>query len=108
MKRLFDDVQIRDTDKKWPDVEVGWIDAVGLKRIAFAVANNLNQQVGVQPVGRGGGVEANLGSATNVSANSDGIVNLNLQSYWASAISVTVTAAVAPTTGSITVVGIWE
>ena len=101
--RIFDSFAIRDTAIKQPDPEVGWVDCSKITHLAFGVENDLNQNVSIQPIGRVGGAEGNLGSATTVNANSNGIVNVNLDSYWASAISVTITAASAPSSGVITV-----
>jgi len=105
--RIFDNIEIKDTDAHQPDPFM-WIDAFDKSKVVFGIENGLNQNVSVQPIGRAGGAEGNLGSATTVNANSDGIVALDLNSYWAPYISVKITAAVAPTSGKIIVYGIWK
>jgi len=105
--RIFDELAIRDTATKQPDPIAGWKDAIDVKKIAFGIENDLDQSISVQPIGKVGGAQGNMGSATTISANSTGVVTLNLQSYWAPYISVSLTCANAPSSGKVTVNLIW-
>ena len=106
--RIFDSFAITDTGVKYPDDIAGWKDTEGVKKIAFGIENDLNQDVSVQPIGRAGGALGNLGSPTTVTKHSTGIVCLNLNDYWAPYLSVSLTCSVAPLAGQITVNLIWR
>jgi len=100
---VFDGLAIRDTAIHYPDETVDWVNGFVIDKLTFGVINELNQDVSIQPIGRVGAAKANLGSASTISANSEGIVNLNLQNYWAPYISVSAKCTVSPTSGKLTV-----
>ena len=104
---IFEGVAIRDAGIHQPD-PFKWVDGFIADRVIFGIVNDLNVNVSVQPIGRAGGSQGNLGSATTINANTEGVVNLNLSSYWAPFISATVTAASSPASGKITVYSVWR
>lgn len=105
--RIFDELAIRDTGVKQPDPIVGWKDTTKIRKLVFGIDNDLNQDVSVQPIAKAGGAQGNLGSATTISANSSGVVALNLNAYWAPYISVSLTCSNAPSAGKVTVSLVW-
>jgi hypothetical protein len=105
--RVFDDIAIRDSVVHYPD-DVMWVNGLKAKRLVFGVINDLDQNVSVQPIGRAGAAKGNLGSATTVNKNSEGLVPLDIAaSYWAPYLSVSITAASAPSSGRLTIYAIW-
>lgn len=104
--RIFDGLAIRDAVVHYPDPTL-WVNGFKAKKVIFGIINDMDQNVSVQPIGRAGGAEGNLGSATTVNKNSEGLVPLNLDSYWSPWISVSLTAASGPSTGRVTVYAIW-
>jgi hypothetical protein len=105
--RLFDDLAIRDAVVHYPD-DMMWVNGLKAKKLVFGVINDLDQNVSVQPIGRAGAAKGNLGSATTVNKNSEGLVPLDiLVTYWAPWLSVSITAASGPSSGKITIYAIW-
>ena len=100
--RIFDAFPLRDDNVKYPEREL-WISTFEVDKVAFGVENDLDQNVSVQPIGKVGGAQGNLGSATTVSAHSSGVVTLDINTYWCAYISVSIEAAGAPAAGTITV-----
>ena len=109
MKVLFDHVLLRDDKVHYPDPEVAWLDCFDVDNVIFGIINETDKIVAIQPIGRAGGALGNLGSATNVAANSETVVGLNLQSYWSPYVSCSIKAASEPSPGGrITVYLIWR
>lgn len=105
--RLFDDLAIRDAVVHYPD-DMMWVNGLKAHRLVFGVINDLDQNVSVQPIGRAGAAKGNLGSATTVNKNSEGLVPVDIQGlYWAPWLSVSITAASGPSSGKITIYAIW-
>ena len=105
--RIFDQVALRNTVYKYPDPTL-WVNGFKAKRVIFGVINDLDQNVSVQPIGRAGGAMGDLGSATTINSKTEGVVTLNLATYWSPWISVSIKATTAPTEGKITIHAIWE
>ena len=99
---IFEGVSIRDAGIHQPD-PFKWVDGFIADRVIFGIVNDLNVNVSVQPIGRAGGSQGNLGSATTINANTEGVISLNLSNYWSPLISATLQCAIAPTSGQITV-----
>jgi len=105
--RIFDNVPIRDNAIHQPDPHM-WVNGFEIQHLVFGIINDLDVNVSVQPVGRAGAAQGSLGSASTITAHSEGILPLNIQSYWAPYISVTVQAASTPSSGRITIYAIWQ
>ena len=106
--RVFDNIAIRDDKIHYPDAQATWVDGFKVDRVVFGVTNDLDQNVSVQPIGRAGAAQGNLGSATTINAGAEGIVSLDLGSYWSPWISVSIKASASPSSGRISIYAIFK
>lgn len=104
---VFDSQFIKDTVVKYPDPDK-WVNGFKAKRLVFGVQNDLNQNVSVQPIGRAGAAQGNLGTPTTIDANSEGLITLDLRAYWSPFISISLTAVSSPSSGKISVYAVWD
>lgn len=105
--RIFDDIAIRDAVVHYPD-DMMWVNGLEAKKLIFGVINDLSENVSVQPIARAGAAKGNLGSATTVNKGAEGVIPLDLRSYWAPWLGVSVTAASAPASGKLTIYAVWR
>lgn len=104
---IFDKLAVRDDSLHYPD-DLCWIETEGVKRVGFAIDNRTDAAFTAQPIGSIGSVKADLGNAVSVNANSSKMVPLNLDNYFALAVSVSIQASSSPTEGRVTVFGVWQ
>ena len=104
---IFDKFAVRDDSLHYPD-DLCWIETEGKKRVSFAIDNGTDAEFTAQPIGIIGSVKADLGSSVSLNAKSSKIVPLNLDNYFALAVSVSIRASTSPTEGRVTVFGVWQ